>query len=185
MGVTSPTAVFVGRSMAPTTPHVHISVPFNGVVVQAWQYLVGGIYQFGVNIESPCGFMVRIGHMRVPSAQFTQILSALPPAAENDSREYQINPPATVKMGDVVATDVGMPSPAPADSLGAYIDLGLLDLRQINPVLAANYATNADVKYSKYSLCWYQRGYLSPGDQALAAKLPLANGDATSDYCAK
>lgn len=167
------------------TPDVKISVPFDGVVVQAWQYLVGGIYQFGVNIESPCGIMVRIGHMHIRSAQFTQILSSLPAAAENDSREYPINPPAAVKMGDVIATGVGMPAPAPADSLGAYIDFGLLDLRHANPVLPANYSANADVKYSKYSLCWYQGGYLSPSDQALAAKLPLANGDSTSDYCTK
>jgi hypothetical protein len=167
------------------TPGVTISVPFDGVVVQAWQYLVGGIYQFGVNIENPCGFMVRIGHMHIPSAEFTQILSSLPPAAENDSREYQINPPAVVKTGDVIATGVGMPSPAPVDSLGAYIDLGLLDLRHTNSVLPANYSTNADVKYSNYSLCWYQENYLSSTDQGLAAKLPLANGDATSDYCSK
>lgn len=165
------------------TPDVRISVPFNGIVVQAWQYLVGGIYQFGVNIQNPCGFMVRIGHMRVPSAQFTQILSSLPPAVENDSREYPINPPASVKAGDVIATDVGMPLPAPADSLGAYIDFGLLDLRQVNPLLPANYAANADDKYSKYSLCWYEGSYLSPTDQAIAAKLPLANGDPKSDYC--
>jgi hypothetical protein len=129
--------------------------------------------------------MVRIGHMHIPSAEFTQILSSLPPAAENDSREYQINPPAVVKMGDVIATGVGMPSPAPVDSLGAYIDLGLLDLRHTNSVLPANYSTNADVKYSNYSLCWYQENYLSSTDQGLAAKLPLANGDATSDYCSK
>lgn len=165
------------------TANVHINVPFDGVVVQAWQYLVDGIYQFGVNIESPCGFMVRIGHMHVPSAQFAQILSSLPQAAENDSREYPINPVVSVKAGDLIATDVGMPSPAPADSLGAYIDLGLLDLREVNPHLSANYSNNADLKYSKYSVCWYQGGYLSQNDQSLAASLPLANSDPSSDYC--
>ena len=162
---------------------VKISVPFDGVVVQAWQYLVGGIYQFGVNIENPCGIMVRLGHLHIASAQFAQILSSLPPAAEGDSREYQINPPALVKMGDVIATSVGMPAPAPPDSLGTYIDFGLLDLRQINPVLGSNYSTNAAVQYSKYSLCWYQGNYLSPSDQAIAANLPFANGNPQSDYC--
>ena len=165
------------------TPGIKISVPFDGFVVQAWQYLISGIYQFGVNIETPCGFMVRIGHMHVPSAQFAQILTAIPAAAENDSREYPINPPAAVKLGDVIATDVGMPAPASADNLGAYIDLGLLDLRQVNPILGTNFSTNADVKYSKYSLCWYQGNYLSPSDQMIAANLPLANGDPKSDYC--
>lgn len=165
------------------TPDVRISVPFNGYVVQAWQYLVGGIYQFGVNIENPCGFMVRVGHMHIPSPQFTQILSSLPAAVENDSREYQISPPKSVETGDVIATGVGMPAPAPADSLGAYIDLGFLDLRHVNPVLGSNYSNNADLKYSRYSLCWYQGNYLSPSDQAIAAKLPLANGDPKSDYC--
>lgn len=165
------------------TPGVKISVPFDGVVVAAWQYLVGGIYQFGVNIENSCGIMVRLGHMRVPSTKFANILTALPAAAENDSREYQINPPAAVKAGDVIATDVGMPSPAPADSLGAYIDFGLLNLRQVNPVLGANFSTNAEPKYSKYSVCWYQGNYLSPSDQSIAASLPIANGDPKSDYC--
>ncbi len=87
-------------------------------------------------------------------------------------------------MGDVIATGVGMPAPAPPDSLGAYIDLGLLELRNVNPVLASDNSNNADAKYSKYSLCWYQGIYLSPSDQAIAAHLPLANGDSSSDYCA-
>ena len=82
-------------------------------------------------------------------------------------------------------SEAGMQSPAPADSSGAYIDLGLLDLRHSKPVLPANYSTNADAKYSKYSLCWFHGSYLSPTDQAIAAKLPIANGDATSDYCSK
>jgi hypothetical protein len=165
------------------TPNVKISVPFNGYVVQAWQYLVDGIYQFGVNMENPCGIMVRIGHMHIPSAQFTQILSSIPAAAENDSREYQISPPAAVKKGDIITTGVGMPAPATADNLGAYIDLGVLDLRHVNPILGSNFSNNADLKYSMYSLCWYQGNYLSPSDQTIAGNLPLANGDPKSDYC--
>lgn len=162
---------------------VKISVPFDGVVVQAFQYLEAGTYQFGLNIQSPCGFMVRLDHLYVPSAQFSQILKTIPAAVKDDSRETSLNPPVQVHAGDVIALGVGMPPPAGPDSLGTFIDFGLLDLRHVNPVLPGNFATNADEKYSKYSLCWYQGNYLSPTDQAIAEKLPLANGDPKSDYC--
>lgn len=162
-----------------------ITVPFDGTVVQAWQYIEMGTYQFGVNIQSPCGFMVRMDHLLVPSAQFSEILKTIPPAAKDDSRETSLSPPIQVKTGDAIAKGVGMPPPAGPDSLGTFIDLGLLDLRHPNLVLTANFSTNADEKYSKYSVCWYQGGYLSPSDQALAQKLPFANSDPTSAYCSK
>lgn len=166
-------------------PNVEIRVPFNGVVVSASQYKTEGIYQFGVNIINPCGFMVRLGHLHIPSDQFSKILSILPAAVEMDSRETNFNPPVSVKASDVIAIGVGMPAPASPDSFGTFIDFGLLDLRHVNPVLPVNFSSNADPKYSKYSLCWYQGNYLAASDRALVEKLPLANGDPTSEYCNK
>lgn len=160
---------------------VKITVPFDGVVVKAFNYTVEGIYQFGVNIVAPCGIMVRLGHMQKPSDEFVKILQNIPPATENDSREYPVNVP--VKKGDVIATDVGMPPPATKDNLGTFIDFGLIDLRQSNPVLPSNYANNAEISYSRYAVCWYEGSYLSVGDRTIAAKLPFANGDGASDYC--
>lgn len=160
-----------------------ITVPFDGVLTVAWQYKTEGAYQFGVNIINPCGFMLRLGHLHVASPQFAAILSTLPPAVEMDSRESSLNPPVAVKAGDVIATAVGIPPPASADAMGTFFDFGLLDLRAPNPVVPADFTSNADVKYSKYSLCWYKGNYLSESDKALVAKLPLSNGDSTSTYC--
>lgn len=162
-----------------------ISVPFDGVVSVAWQYKTEGAYQFGVNIVHPCGFMLRLGHLHVASPQFAAILEKLPPAIEMDSRENYINPPLAVKAGDVIATAVGIPPPASADAMGTFFDFGLLDLRAPNPAVPADFTSNADAKYSKYSLCWYQGNYLSDSDKALVAKMPLSNGDSTSTYCKK
>lgn len=160
-----------------------ITAPFDGVVTVAWQYKTEGAYQFGVNIVHPCGFMLRLGHLHVASPQFAAILEKLPPATEMDSRESYINPPVAVKAGDVIATAVGIPPPASADAMGTFFDFGLLDLRAPNPVVPADFTSNADAKYAKYSLCWYQGNYLSESDKALVAKLPLSNGDSTSTYC--
>ena len=160
-----------------------ITVPFDGVLTVAWQYKTEGVYQFGVNIVHPCGFMLRLGHLHVASPQFAAILSALPPAVEMDSRESSLNPPVAVKAGDVIATAVGIPPPASADAMGTFFDFGLLDLRAPNPAVPTDFTSNADAKYAKYSLCWYKGNYLSESDKALVAKLPLSNGDSTSTYC--
>ena len=160
-----------------------ITVPFDGLVIAAAHFKVEGVYQFGVNVVHPCGFMLRLGHLHIASPQFAAILEKLPPAIEMDSRESYINPPVAVKAGDVIATAVGIPPPASADAMGTFIDFGLLDLRAPNPALPANFTSNADAKYSKYSLCWYKGNYLSESDRALIAKLPLANGDSASTYC--
>jgi hypothetical protein len=55
-------------------------------------------------------------------------------------------------MGDVIATGVGMPSPAPADSLDAYIDLGLLDLRHVYSIKPTRLAAIPVCEY----LCEYR-----------------------------
>lgn len=172
----------------PFVPGVSVHVPFDGYVVGAWHYRVSdpavpeGIYQFGLNLVSPCGVMVRLGHLATPSAQFTTILSALPPAAVDDSRENDITPVA-VHAGDTIATDVGIYASANPDVVGTFVDFGLLDLRAVNPVLPPGFTSNADIKYSKYSVCWYEGSYMGSGDRAAAAALPVANGDGTSDYC--
>jgi hypothetical protein len=63
-------------------------------------------------------------------------------------------------MGDVIATGVGMPSPAPADSLDAYIDLGLLDLRHVNPILPTNYSIKP-TRLAAIPVCEYLCEYRS------------------------
>ncbi len=161
---------------------VTITAPFDGEIVGAVHYTVSGIYQFGINIIHPCGVMLRMGHLQEPSEYMTVVLKGLPPAAENDSRESVLRG-VFIKKGQVIATEVGMPLPALPDSLGTYIDLGILNLLTKNPALSASFVSNAEVKYSLYSLCLYEGNYFSDVDKARLLSLPFANGDATSDYC--
>lgn len=125
--------------------------------------------------------MVRLGHLRTPSPEFSRILATLPPAAPDDSRETLLNPPVAVKAGAVIATEVGDPNPANPDGLGTFADFGLVDLRAPNP--AASIATNAAKEYASYSVCWAEGEYLAASDRAIAAALPFANGDPASIYC--
>lgn len=162
---------------------VRVTAPFDGVVTKAWHYTMDGTYQFGVDIVSPCGFMVRLGHLLTPSPEFKGILGTLPPAAPDDSRETLLNPPAPVKAGTAIATDVGDPSPANPDFLGTFIDFGLLDLRSPNSSVDSSSSTNAANEYSSYSVCWYEGEYLAAADRAVIAALPFANGDSRSTYC--
>jgi hypothetical protein len=162
---------------------VRITVPFDGVVTKAWHYTTGGTYQFGVDIVNPCGFMVRLGHLRTPSPAFSTILATLGSAAPDDSRETLLNPPVTVKAGAVIATEVGNPDPSNPDFLGSYIDFGLLDLRSPNTTSGASSATNAANEYSLFSVCWYEAEYLAAADRMIAAALPFSGGDPSSAYC--
>jgi len=161
---------------------VTLTAPFDGEIVGAFHYTVSGIYQFGINIIHPCGVMLRMGHLQEPSEYMTVVLKGLPPAAENDSRESVLRG-VFIKKGQVIATEVGMPLPALPDSLGTYIDLGILNLLTKNSALSASFVSNAEVKYSLYSLCLYEGNYFSDVDKARLLSLPFANGDATSDYC--
>jgi hypothetical protein len=161
---------------------VTITAPFDGEIVGAVHYTVSGIYQFGINIIHPCGVMLRMGHLQEPSEYIKAVLKGLPAAAENDSRESFLQE-FFIKKGQIIATEVGMPLPALPDSLGTYMDLGILNLLTKNPALSASFVSNADVKYSLYSVCWYEGNYFSDVDKARLLSLPLANGDATSDYC--
>ena len=45
------------------------------------------------------------------------------------------------------------------------MDLGILDLRARNSILPLNFSSNADMKYSLYSVCWYEGDYFSEADR--------------------
>jgi len=91
----------------------------------------------------------------------------------------------SVTKGQIIATEVGMIAPAGPDSFGTFMDLGIVDLRSKNAKLAAGFTSNADTRYSMYSVCWYEGNVFSEADRTAAKKLPYSNGEATSDYCQK
>ena len=163
-------------------PDIKIYVPFDGVVTAAAQYKIEGTFQFLVNIVSPCGFMVRLGHLYIPSAQFTQILSNLPAPVEGDSRETFLNPPIPVKAGDLIASSVGMPPPASPDSMGSFMDFGLWDLRartQMFPLISRQMPIRniQNIRSAGIAEIIYRKAieHLSQDCRA--------NGDLTSTYC--
>ena len=161
---------------------ISIKAPFDGEVVAAAQYISEGNYQFTINIIHPCGIMLRLGHLLEPSDSIKKILSTIPPAIENDSRESFLSG-TFIKKDQLIASEVGMVPPASPDSLGTFMDLGIVDLRKKNPALDSNFKSNADIKYALYSVCWYEGDYFSDSDRARVLNLPFSNGDATSDYC--
>ena len=161
---------------------ISIKAPFDGEIVAAAQYISEGNYQFTINIIHPCGIMLRLGHLLEPSDSIKKILSTIPPAIENDSRESFLSG-TFIKKDQLIASEVGMVPPASPDSLGTFMDLGIVDLRKKNPALDSSFKSNADVKYSLYSVCWYEGNYFSDSDRARVLNLPFSNGDATSDYC--
>lgn len=163
---------------------IEVRAPFDGVIVTAWHYLVDGQYQFGINLVSPCGFMIRLGHLNSAGPKVASVLSKLSPAIENDSRETNLQAPVVLVKGDVIATAVGIPA-GRADSVGTFVDFALLDLRSANQGSISSASSAADVKYSHYAVCWYEGQYLGSGDRAKASALVYSNGDSASDYCQK
>ncbi len=161
---------------------ISIKAPFDGEVVAAAQYISEGNYQFTINIIHPCGIMLRLGHLLEPSDSIKKILSTIPPAIENDSRENFLSG-TFIKKDQLIASEVGMVPPASPDSLGTFMDLGIVDLRKKNSALDSSFKSNADIKYALYSVCWYEGNYFSDSDRARVLNLPFSNGDATSDYC--
>ena len=161
---------------------ISIKAPFDGEIVAASQYISEGNYQFTINIIHPCGIMLRLGHLLEPSDSIKKILSTIPPAIENDSRENFLSG-TFIKKDQLIASEVGMVPPASPDSLGTFMDLGIVDLRKKNSALDSSFKSNADVKYALYSVCWYEGNYFSDPDRARVLNLPFSNGDATSDYC--
>ena len=161
---------------------ISIKAPFDGEIVAASQYISEGNYQFTINIIHPCGIMLRLGHLLEPSDSIKKILSTIPPAIENDSRENFLSG-TFIKKDQLIASEVGMVPPASPDSLGTFMDLGIVDLRKKNSALDSSFKSNADIKYALYSVCWYEGNYFSDSDRARVLNLPFSNGDATSDYC--
>ena len=163
---------------------VSVTAPFDGEIVVAAQYKQGGNFQFLLNIIHPCGIMLRIGHLREPSDFVRDILRKLPAAVEMDSRETSLSG-VYIKKGQLIASEVGMDSPTQPDMHGSFIDFGLVDLRSRNASLPASFSSNADTKYSTYSVCWYEGAYLSNADRAKVSVLPFSSGISSSDYCTR
>ena len=169
---------------------VTITMPFDGYITGAWQFLKAGSYLFGLNIVHPCGLMVRLSKMHDPSPEVkAAVLDAMGEAREKDSRETFYNPGIWLPKGTVLATSVGVPPPnEQTDVVGAQLDVAVLDLRAPNPQIPTDFdfeqwAGSAAPQYVFFQVCAYQGDYFAAGDQALIAAIPLGGGTPESDTC--
>lgn len=167
-----------------------VTMPFDGYITGAWQFLKSGAYLFGLNLVHPCGMMVRLSKMHDPSPEVkAAVLDAMGEAKEKDSRETFYTPGIWLTKGTVLATSVGVPPPnAQSDVVGAQLDVALLDLRARNPQIPddfdfARWSGSASPQYVFYAHCFYQGDYLPAADQALIENIPLGGGSPESDTC--
>ncbi|MEK7153620.1 MAG: hypothetical protein AAB834_06730, partial [Patescibacteria group bacterium] len=64
---------------------VDVESPIDGYVYRGSQYLVEGEMQYTFDLIHPCGFMVRLGHLRALSDTFQGYADKFPAAQEGDS----------------------------------------------------------------------------------------------------
>lgn len=181
------------RWSGPDQPYpdgVTVTMPFDGYVTGAWQFLKAGSYLFGLNIVHPCGLMVRLSKMHDPSPEVkSAILDALGEAREKDSRETFYNPGIWLPKGTVLATSVGVPPPNDqTDVIGAQLDVAILDLRARNPQIPSDFdfekwSGSAAPQYVFFQVCFYEGDYMAPADRTLISQLPLGGGGPESDTC--
>lgn len=163
------------------TSDVQVVSPINGYVYRGSQFLSNGEIQYTFDLVHPCGYMIRVGHLRELSDIFKKYAEKFPPAQEGDSRTERVEGFPLVKAGDAIATAVGYNG-----GPNIFFDFGVFDLRQTNqaskdPAYQAKWASAGEHFY--YGVCWFNMLPKSDGD--VIKSLPAADPKAgkTSDYC--
>lgn len=160
---------------------VEVTAPIDGYVYRGSRFLMNGEVQYTFDLVHPCGYMVRLGHLRDLSPTYMAYAEKFPPAAELDSRTERITGFPKVKVGDVIATEVGV-----RDGPNVFFDLGVFDLRKPNeaskdPAYQAKHSESREHFY--YGVCWYDM--LPKKDSTFIKTLPAGDpiSGKKSDYC--
>lgn len=156
---------------------VEVRAPLNAEVVNGVRYYQDGVLQYMFTFINECGISYRFDHLLELSPAFQAIAEKLPPPPTGDSRTTNIYN-TTVNAGDLIATQVGMPS-------NYFLDYGVYDLRQPNeasqdPTWAALYSS----ELSHYGICWAE--FFPEPDRTTALALPSragGTGEKITDYC--
>lgn len=159
---------------------VSVTAPLDGNVVRGANFLVDGEIQYTFDIMHSCGIMYRVGHLLTLPPKFLDIAKAFPAAQENDSRTMNINPPVPVKLGEVIATSVGVTKP----TINTFFDWGVYDMRQKNEASKnASWAADKDPELAPHAVCWFD--WLNAADKAKVKSLPPGDPQSgtKSDYC--
>lgn len=155
---------------------VTVTMPLNGKVNRVVRYREMGEIQYLFEFDGDCGVSFRFDHLRKLTPKFEAIVNAFP--IKEDSRTDLVSPPVAVKVGEVIATEVGFLN-------NVSVDFGVYDMRQKNEASKDPVWASAHSQYpaDSYSICWLNS---LPQADSLAVKL-LPSRDAkngkTSDYC--
>ena len=155
---------------------VTVKIPLNGKITRVVRYKELGEIQYLFEFEGDCGVSFRFDHLRKLTAKFEAVVNVFP--IKEDSRTDLVSPPIAVKVGEVIATEVGFLN-------NVFVDFGVYDMRQKNeaskdPVWAS---AHSQFPADSYGICWLNS--LPQTDSAIVNLLPGRDGkfEKKSDYC--
>lgn len=158
---------------------IEVVSPIDGELIRGAHYLASGELQYTLDIVHPCGLMVRLGHLRELTPEWTAHFEDFAPPVELDSRATFFTPPIPIAAGELVAIAVGV-----VHTSNTFMDLGVYDLRHRNaasddPAWLAGHDNDTHA----YAVCWFDM--LGLEAEEVIHSLPPADGRAlkTSDYC--
>lgn len=94
--------------------------PFDSYVMQGARFLHKGVVQYGFDLVSECGIMMRFGHLLELPPKFQALAERMRPAVENDSRTTDVRHfSVEVTAGELLAMKVGVPG-QPGMDWGIY-----------------------------------------------------------------
>ena len=156
---------------------VTVKIPLNGKVTRVVRYKELGEIQYLFEFDGDCGVSFRFDHLRKLTPKFEAIVNAFP--IKEDTRTDLVSPPVAVKVGEVIATEVGFLN-------NVSVDFGVYDMRQKNEASKDPAWASAHSQYpaDSYGICWLNS--LPQADSLAVKALPSRDGSKNgqkSDYC--
>lgn len=168
------------------TNEIKVAAPMDATVVRGARYPVDGETQYTFDFINDCGYMYRFGHLLTLSPKLAAIAEQFPMNGEGDSRDTAVEPPVTVKAGEIIATAVGLTKGNHDGGINVFVDWGVYDLRVKNRASAnAEWATKHPHQIEQHAVCWFD--LLQPKERTIVLGLPSSDSQSgqTSDYCTK
>ena len=106
-----------------TDNSVTVKIPLHGKITRVVRYKELGEIQYLFEFEGDCGVSFRFDHLRKLTAKFEAVVNVFP--IKEDTRTDLVSPPVAVKVGEVIATEVGFLN-------NVSVDFGVYDMRQKN-----------------------------------------------------
>ena len=156
---------------------VEIFAPIDADLYRGARYLEGGILQHTFDFVNSCGIMYRLDHLLELTPLLQAVADTLPLGGEGQSQSTFLAPGQTIRAGEVIATDIGVPG-------NVFFDWGVYDLRMMNAASNdAGWLALHPGEQAPYAICWLE--FLSPTDRPIVNDLPPSDGvsGSMSDYC--